>query len=252
VLKGESINDMKIFFEKRGTGNLNPRANPQACGEWLTKLRQMGPMHDKPIQWIQLMLMKGPRQRVAAADLFSQIRSYQDLDHDLTYCDHCCRAGKGDLSRNASSASTSSTEAFSIFPNDLQISGSKCSSESLQYTVATSEGINSHLHLLPAERHERKVDTSKASKPCVHKPNDGLNTECDSHEYLFTVPFDRDDFFIGREDINSQVTQSLSQPAGRVALYGIGGVGSVYQIHHKSNPRNLNQLIVVQKIADCY
>jgi len=248
---------MKTFFEKRGTGNLNPRANPQACGEWLTKLRQMGSIHNEPIQWIQLMLIKGPRQRVAAADLFSQIRSYQDPDHDIIYCDHCCHANNGGLSRTshrsvyASSASTSGTEVISIFPNNPQILGSKCSRESLQYTVATSEGINSHSHLLLAEQHERKVDTSKALKPRVLKSNDGLNTECDSQEYLFTVPFDRDDFFIGREDINSQIAQSLSQPGGRVALYGIGGVGSVYQTCHKSSPRNLNQLTVVQKVADC-
>ena len=43
-----------------------------------------------------------------------------------------------------------------------------------------------------------------------------------------TIPFVRDCDFIDRGDILEQVSQRCSEPAGRVALVGLGGIGYVY------------------------
>jgi len=40
-----------------------------------------------------------------------------------------------------------------------------------------------------------------------------------------SIPFARDPHFIDRGDILNQIHQRCSQPAGRVALVGLGGVG---------------------------
>ena len=42
-----------------------------------------------------------------------------------------------------------------------------------------------------------------------------------------TVPFRRDPDFVGRGDILAQIQERCSQPAGRAALVGLGGVGYV-------------------------
>jgi len=39
------------------------------------------------------------------------------------------------------------------------------------------------------------------------------------------VPFRRDPNFVDRDDILTRIDEKCSQPAGRVALVGIGGVG---------------------------
>ena len=42
---------------------------------------------------------------------------------------------------------------------------------------------------------------------------------------LATIPFRRDPDFVNRGDILDQIDQRCSEPAGRVALVGLGGVG---------------------------
>lgn len=41
---------------------------------------------------------------------------------------------------------------------------------------------------------------------------------------IFDIPFDRDDDFVGRGDVLESIADRFSRN-GRVALYGIGGVG---------------------------
>lgn len=40
-----------------------------------------------------------------------------------------------------------------------------------------------------------------------------------------TIPFSRDRDFVDRGDILNQLRQRCSEPAGRVALVGLGGIG---------------------------
>ncbi|KAI9686749.1 MAG: hypothetical protein M1822_002808 [Bathelium mastoideum] len=54
---------------------------------------------------------------------------------------------------------------------------------------------------------------------------DGSSEDAIIIKVPFMVPFSRDPEFVGREDILWEVEQRLSQPAGRVALIGLGGVG---------------------------
>jgi hypothetical protein len=41
---------------------------------------------------------------------------------------------------------------------------------------------------------------------------------------IFSVPFERDRQFVGREDVITQIEEKL-QTQYRVSLYGIGGIG---------------------------
>jgi hypothetical protein len=45
-------------------------------------------------------------------------------------------------------------------------------------------------------------------------------------EPIFSVPFDRDNHFVGREAILSQIEEQL-QVDRRASLYGLGGIGYV-------------------------
>ena len=63
--------------------------------------------------------------------------------------------------------------------------------------------------------------------PC--EPRDSLLTSLERPETLpppfAIIPFSRDPDFVSRGDILDQVDQRCSEPAGRVALVGLGGVG---------------------------
>jgi hypothetical protein len=63
----------------------NPRTNPEGFRSWVEKLCSTG--DDKqPLQWINSMVVEGPRQRITAAALLDQILSF---DGDQYYGD-CC------------------------------------------------------------------------------------------------------------------------------------------------------------------
>ncbi|KAF2105028.1 purine and uridine phosphorylase [Rhizodiscina lignyota] len=53
----------------------------------------------------------------------------------------------------------------------------------------------------------------------------GATIACRNPRPVFTVPFRRDPDFVNRGDILKQIDERCSQPAGRVALVGLGGVG---------------------------
>lgn len=60
----------------------------------------------------------------------------------------------------------------------------------------------------------------------THRTNITLaNAPYTSPKPLSTVPFRRDPDFVDRGDILAQIDQRCSQPGGRAALFGLGGVG---------------------------
>ena len=46
-----------------------------------------------------------------------------------------------------------------------------------------------------------------------------------AHSPYSTVPFRRNADFVDRDDILARIKEKCSQPSGRVALVGLGGVG---------------------------
>jgi hypothetical protein len=63
---------------------------------------------------------------------------------------------------------------------------------------------------------------------------------------VFMVPFDRDETFVGREDILDSIDQRLNSPRRRAVLSGIGGVGygQIISLSDSTDDR--------QQIANCH
>ena len=69
-----------------------------------------------------------------------------------------------------------------------------------------------------------RLSPSGMARPNAYKKL--LSLACDA---LFIVPFARDDLFVGREDIIAKISgrRAAAPTHTRVALVGLGGVGSV-------------------------
>ncbi|KAK3947691.1 hypothetical protein QBC32DRAFT_318570 [Pseudoneurospora amorphoporcata] len=61
------------------------------------------------------------------------------------------------------------------------------------------------------------IESQSRSKKCHHSVLERLKSA--------TIPFSRNPDFVNRENILDQIDQRCSEPAGRVALVGLGGVG---------------------------
>lgn len=70
------------------------------------------------------------------------------------------------------------------------------------------------------------ADLSRKSLPFRDLPTPPLQKSGPAREKpAFIVPFARDNAFVGREDVLTEVEQRLQAVEGRAALAGIGGVG---------------------------
>ncbi|KAH0552985.1 hypothetical protein GP486_006818 [Trichoglossum hirsutum] len=89
VLKGKTVDVMKDFFERTGSGNQAFSKNQLAIDEWIvTLLIQNGPEFDNDsIDWIQKMLQRSGHLRPRARDVADHIRS---MDMNAVFCGACC------------------------------------------------------------------------------------------------------------------------------------------------------------------
>ncbi|KAH0562258.1 hypothetical protein GP486_003043 [Trichoglossum hirsutum] len=87
ILRGESLNQMKVFFNIHGTTRSYFNSNPEATQLWLEKLRDKpSPGHDNtPLEWIKDMIKVKPGDRPSALELVDRIR---DCEGD--FCGTCC------------------------------------------------------------------------------------------------------------------------------------------------------------------
>jgi hypothetical protein len=88
VLKGETIDGKKRFFESNGTKHPNPRQNHEAYRSWMAKLEFR---HDNfPWLWTKELLIENPDDRPSARVLLRNIQRCTDPeDGYIYYCDSC-------------------------------------------------------------------------------------------------------------------------------------------------------------------
>lgn len=89
ILKKQTLDAMKTFFQSHGTGGEYIRINPEAARLWLEQLRQSpGPSHDnEPLEWIKKMIRGVPRERIGTAELANEI---MDFDSEEPFIGACC------------------------------------------------------------------------------------------------------------------------------------------------------------------
>lgn len=90
VLKGESVVNMRNFFNERKE-NYRFYANIAYIPEWIDKLRGRGlPTDDKPLEWVAQMLQETPDLRPTAAKLVNDVTAVSAATH-VPFCGPCCR-----------------------------------------------------------------------------------------------------------------------------------------------------------------
>lgn len=101
----------------------------------------------------------------------------------------------------------------------------KYSAHSLELFVSTGSNPSSnplYIENAPlnsvAEQHEPSGLSNTRADVLANRPQTPMKP-------FSTVPFRRDPDFVDRADILDQIDQCCSQPGGRVALVGLGGVG---------------------------
>ncbi|KAI9868230.1 MAG: hypothetical protein M1813_006975 [Trichoglossum hirsutum] len=89
VLRGESLDDMKVFFDNQGTGLRYVRGNLEAAKLWLAEVRQKpdSERDSEPVGWINAMIQEKPRDRPTALELLSRIKN---CDGAETFSCSCC------------------------------------------------------------------------------------------------------------------------------------------------------------------
>ena len=82
--------------------------------------------------------------------------------------------------------------------------------------------LESHIRLLTLDQ-----STSNSDELLMLKVSQQANSIAPHHprKPVFMVPFDRDDIFVGRQDILDRIDQKLKASRRRAVLTGIGGVG---------------------------
>ncbi|KAI9730878.1 MAG: Ankyrin-2 [Cirrosporium novae-zelandiae] len=88
VLKEETIDKRKNFFESTGSKGRNPRQNQNAYNLWMEKLESR---HDKfPWLWTKELLLRNPEDRLTAIELLRKIQQCNDPeDGYIYYCAKC-------------------------------------------------------------------------------------------------------------------------------------------------------------------
>jgi hypothetical protein len=88
VLKGKSVDEMREYFEKCGSGKRFIRNNLEGTQEWSSVLRQTQLSTDNIVlDWIDRMLQYDRRQRINAETLYETIR---DPAGRPEFCGICC------------------------------------------------------------------------------------------------------------------------------------------------------------------
>ncbi|KAK6359606.1 hypothetical protein TWF696_000754 [Orbilia brochopaga] len=93
VLKGETLEAMKTFYESHGSESVFYRVNEEANKEWMKTLEGKGGTRadDAPLVWIGNMLERERKDRVTAAVLLEQIAAKDSQTGQASrFCGSCC------------------------------------------------------------------------------------------------------------------------------------------------------------------
>lgn len=89
VLKGQTVADMRLFFERRSS-NDRFYGNIENLGLWAKELRAMGDEKDNVIfGWVREMLRHAAKDRPTAFKLYDHIVKASN-EHHIPFCGACC------------------------------------------------------------------------------------------------------------------------------------------------------------------
>jgi serine/threonine protein kinase len=93
VLKGFSVEDMRLHF-KKASGGYMFHHNVETCGQWLIDLKRASAIDNPPIEWSLKMLVFDRSERYTADQLLQviQLQSEHDPSKFLnqSFCGECC------------------------------------------------------------------------------------------------------------------------------------------------------------------
>ncbi|EPS38648.1 hypothetical protein H072_7646 [Dactylellina haptotyla CBS 200.50] len=93
VLKGETLEDLKEFYNSHGSESIFYRANDVANNEWIKVLEGKGVTRadDIPLAWITKLLQVERKDRLSASELLEQITARDpQTDQVSRFCRSCC------------------------------------------------------------------------------------------------------------------------------------------------------------------
>ncbi|KAF3923439.1 Ankyrin-1 [Orbilia brochopaga] len=93
VLKGETLENMKSFYESHGSESVFYRANEEANKEWAKILEGKGgtTADNAPLRWIGNMLERERKDRATATTLLEQIATRDpQTGQESRFCGSCC------------------------------------------------------------------------------------------------------------------------------------------------------------------
>ncbi|KAI9860489.1 MAG: hypothetical protein M1813_006148 [Trichoglossum hirsutum] len=94
VIKGISLDDLKAFFESRGSQTIMYWSNPEAIAQWIIELersREKEP-NNAPLDWVKRMLVHDRNERPTARMLVTEIINEGSVSGKAgEFCGICCR-----------------------------------------------------------------------------------------------------------------------------------------------------------------
>jgi hypothetical protein len=91
TLKGKTIEFMDDYFRQHGSRQAFVRFNIGVLPAFMAELAALGNQRDdKPIEWIESMLLEEQKLRPTASALVNQITTASDVEESFEFCGICC------------------------------------------------------------------------------------------------------------------------------------------------------------------